>query len=106
MSPVRAGLVPYAGDMDTPNVKQMARVSRRTTPMRFLARTGFAVNGVVNAIIGAIAFGIAITGGGHADQSGAFAAIAATPGGIVALWIITVALSALGVWYLLGSFFT
>jgi hypothetical protein len=90
--------------MDAPGVKQVARTSRNTAPLRFLARAGFAVNGVVNAIIGVIAIGIAAKGGGSADQSGAFAAIAATPGGLVLLWVIMIALAALGVWYLLGSF--
>lgn len=90
--------------MNTPNVKQTARSSRNSTPIRALARTGFAVNGVVNAIIGIIAIGIAASGGGSADQSGAFAAIAANPAGLVLLWVIAVALAALGLWYLLGSF--
>ncbi|NYF09536.1 hypothetical protein HDC94_000692 [Leifsonia sp. AK011] len=90
--------------MNTPNVKQTAHNSRNSTPARVLARAGFAVNGVVNAIIGAIAIGIAVSGGGSADQSGAFAAIAANPAGLVLLWVIAIALAALGLWYLLGSF--
>ena len=92
--------------MDTSDVKDAARASRNTAPLRFLARAGYAVNGLVNAIIGLIAIGIAISGGGSADQSGAFAAISATPGGLVALWVITIALASLGIWYLLGSFLT
>lgn len=91
--------------MDSP-AKQVARASRSTKPLRFLARAGFAVNGLVSAIIGIIAIGIAVTGGGSADQSGAFAAISATPGGLVTLWVIAIALAALGLWYLLGSFLT
>lgn len=94
----------YAGDMDAPGVKRVARASRTSTLLRFLARAGFAVNGVVNAIIGFLAIGIAVTGGGSADQSGAFGAIAATPGGMLLLWITTIALAALGLWYLLGVF--
>jgi hypothetical protein len=89
--------------VDTPDVKNVLRTSRSRTPFRFLARTGFAMNGILNAIIGVIAIGIAVTGGGSADQSGALAAIAATPGGKVALWAITIGLAALGLWYLLGS---
>ena len=90
--------------MNTPTVKQTAHSSRNSTPVRALARAGFAVNGVVNAIIGIIAIGIAVSGGGSADQSGAFAAIAANPAGLVLLWAIAIALAALGLWYLLGSF--
>ena len=94
----------YAGEMDLPDVAGVARGTRNTTPLKLLARAGFAVNGVMNVIIGTIAIGIAVSGGGNADQSGAFAAIAATPGGRVLLGIIAVALATLGLWYLLGSF--
>lgn len=105
-APDRGPHLTYAGEMDMPNVAQVARGARDTTPLRFLARVGFAVNGVVNLLIGIIAIGIAVSGGGggDADQSGAFGAIAASLGGMVLLWIIALALAALGLWYLLGSF--
>ena len=90
--------------MNTPQVKRTAHSSRSSTPVQVLARAGFAVNGVLNAIIGIIAIGIAASGGGSADQSGAFAAIAANPAGLILLWAIAIALAALGLWYLLGSF--
>ena len=89
----------------TNSVKNAARSSRTSSPVRFLARGGFAVNGAVNAVIGIIAIGIAVSGGGSADQSGAFGAIASNPGGVVVLWVTAVALAALGLWYLVGSFF-
>jgi len=88
-----------------PNAKTAARSSRNSTPLRAIARSGFAVNGVVNAIIGFIAIGIAVSGGGSADQSGAFAAIGSTTIGVIALWFVAIALAALGLWYLIGSFF-
>ena len=90
----------------SPSVKNAARSSRNSTAVHALARAGYAVNGVVNAVIGFIAIGIALSGGGSADQSGAFGAIASTPGGLVALWVIAVALAALGIWYLVGSVLT
>ena len=90
--------------MQTSHIAHVARSSRDTTPVRILARVGFAVNGVVNAVIGIIAIGIAVSRGGSADQSGAFAAIAAHPGGAVALWIMSIALAALGLWYVVGAF--
>ena len=98
----------YSGGMDMPDVTGVARGTRITKAVRFLARVGYAMNGVVNVIIGIIAIGIAVSagGGGSADQSGAFGAIAATPGGLVLLWFISIALAALGLWYLLGSFAT
>jgi len=90
----------------SPSVKNAARSSRNSTAVHALARAGYAVNGVVNVVIGFIAIGIALSGGGSADQSGAFGAIASTPGGLVALWVIAVALAALGIWYLVGSVLT
>ena len=92
--------------MQTARVTQAARSSRDSGAVRILARAGFAVNGVVNAIIGFIAIGIAVSGGGSADQSGAFEAIAGSPGGVVALWVTVIALAALGLWYGIGAFLT
>ena len=87
-----------------PNAKTAARSTRNSTPLRAVARTGYAMNGVVNAFIGFIAIGIAVSGGGSADQSGAFAAIGSNPIGAIALWFIAIALAALGIWYLIGAF--
>lgn len=89
----------------TSSVKNAARSSHSSTPVRYLARGGFAVNGVVNTVIGIIAIGIAVSGGGSADQSGAFGAIASNPGGVIVLWAVAIALAALGLWYIIGSFF-
>ncbi|TBN58339.1 DUF1206 domain-containing protein [Glaciihabitans arcticus] len=89
----------------SPTMKNAARSSRNSTALNVAARAGFAVNGAVNAVIGIIAIGIAVSGGGSADQSGAFGAIASNPGGLVALWVMAVALGALGLWYLIAAFF-
>jgi hypothetical protein len=52
------------------------------------ARAGYVVSGLRHLTIGYLAIGIALgTGGGNADQSGALAAVAGKPGGIVALWV-------------------
>jgi Domain of Unknown Function (DUF1206) len=52
------------------------------------ARTGYVVSGLLHLIIGYLAIRIALgVDAGTADQSGALAALAAKPGGIVALWI-------------------
>ncbi|MDT5193584.1 MAG: hypothetical protein QOH20_338, partial [Mycobacterium sp.] len=47
------------------------------------ARGGYVVSGLLHLIIGYLAIRIALGGGGTADQSGALAALAAKPGGIV-----------------------
>lgn len=71
--------------------------SRNSRPFRSLIRTGFAVNGIIHVVIGAIAVQVA-TGGasGSADHSGALGQLAAAPGGAIVLWVVTVGLAALG----------
>ncbi len=56
------------------------------------AAVGHVVNGIVHAIIGAIAIGVARGSGGSADQSGAMRAIDAHPLGSIALWVVGIAL--------------
>jgi hypothetical protein len=67
------------------------------------ARGGYVVSGLLHLIIGYLAIRIALGGGGTADQSGALAALAAKPGGIVALWIAVIALTVLGLWRLVET---
>jgi hypothetical protein len=64
-----------------------------------LARGGYAANGVVHVLIGAIVVAIALGGKGESDQAGAFKAIGAAPLGFVALWVLAVLLAALGAWH-------
>ncbi|MCZ9883509.1 DUF1206 domain-containing protein [Arthrobacter sp. B2a2-09] len=54
--------------------------------VRVVARAGFVALGLIHLLIGAIALGIALGQSGQADQSGAVAQVAATPGGVVLLW--------------------
>lgn len=86
--------------MTTP-VKQAARAAESRTPVRVLARSGFAANGVVHLIIAIIILAIAGGGDGDGDQTGAMKAIASAPLGFVALWILAAGLCALGVWHVL-----
>lgn len=83
-----------------------AKSAHNSRPLRFLARLGFAVNGLLHALIGIIAIGVAVGAGGEADQSGALSAIAATPGGRVTIWVVFVGLLALGVWLIVDAFLT
>lgn len=85
--------------------KQAAQSTRRSRPLRFLVRLGFAVNGLLHALIGIIAISVAVgAGGGEADQSGALSAVAATPGGQFILWVVFVGLAALGLWLIISAF--
>jgi hypothetical protein len=67
----------------------------------WVARSGYVVSGLLHVVIGYLAIRIALgTGGGSADQSGALAALAAKPGGIIALWVATIALLIMALWRL------
>ncbi|HEV7951119.1 MAG TPA: DUF1206 domain-containing protein [Glaciihabitans sp.] len=68
--------------------------------VRAIARTGLAANGIVHILIGGIAVGVANGYGGHANQAGALEAIAATPGGLLVLYISGFALGGLALWQL------
>jgi hypothetical protein len=66
-----------------------------------VARAGYVVSGLLHVIIGYLAIRIAVgTGGGSADQSGALAALAAKPGGTIALWAAVLALLVMALWRL------
>jgi len=80
--------------------RRAAREIARHPAARIGARAGYAANGVVHALIGAIALVIALGGDGESDQAGAFKAIAAAPLGFAALWVLAIALWALGTWHL------
>ena len=63
------------------------------------ARAGYAASGVLHALIGVLAAQLALgSSSGSADESGAFAALAQTPFGGVALWFSVVAFTALALW--------
>jgi hypothetical protein len=81
-----------------------ARKVASSAPLRAAARAGYAVNGIVHALIGLTAISVAVGPGGEADQSGALSEVAAAPGGLIALWVIAVALFALGLWQVLDGF--
>jgi hypothetical protein len=72
--------------------------------LRFLARAGFAVNGILHGVIGYLALRIATGSYEHADPAGAFGEIKSTPGGLFVLWALSIGLAALGVWLILGAF--
>jgi len=79
--------------------KDAAREATTSTVFRVLARSGFAANGVVHILIGAIILAVATGTRAEADQVGAFKAIATAPLGFVALWMVAIALWALALWH-------
>jgi hypothetical protein len=86
--------------------KRGAAKAKNSAPLRGAARAGYAVNGIVHGLIGLTAVSIALGPGGEADQSGALSQLAQAPAGMLLLWVIAIALFALGVWQLLHSVLT
>lgn len=70
-----------------------------------LARLGFAVNGLLHLLIGGIAISVATTSNrAEADQNGALATLASTPGGVFLLWTVVIGMAALGLWQVSQAF--
>ena len=63
-----------------------------------VARTGFAVSGVLHVLVGAIAVQLAFGKAGEADQGGAMGELAARPAGYILLWLGAVSCVALVLW--------
>jgi hypothetical protein len=108
--------VPFAGYDDAMNTASNAKAGARSAGraarsagnnrhLKTLARVGYAVNGLLHGMIGAIAISLAVGSGGEsADQSGALGEVASSPGGIFVIWAIVIGLAALGIWQVLQAF--
>lgn len=82
-----------------------ARAAHNSRAARYLARGGFAVNGLLHILIGVIALQLALPGGEDtdADQGGALQSLADTPFGGILLWVVTIGLAALGLWLIVDG---
>ena len=82
-------------DLDESTRRRLVRV----------ARSGYAVSGLLHVAIGVIAARIALgSGGGEASSSGALGSVAGNPLGQALLWVAVVALVALGAWQLFQAY--
>ena len=72
---------------------------------RLAARAGYVAAGLLHFMIGVIALRVATGGAGSPDQSGAVAALAASPGGMVLLWACFLGCAALAVFLFSEIFF-
>ncbi|WP_424347247.1 DUF1206 domain-containing protein [Kocuria sp. CH-021] len=72
---------------------------------RLAARAGYVAAGLLHVMIGVIALRVATGGSGSADQSGAVAALAGSPGGTVLLWACFLGCAALAVFLFSEVFF-
>jgi len=89
--------------LDHASTSTATEIVQNSTFERF-ARTGFVVSGLIHVTIGYLAIRIALGSGvGNADQSGALSAVAARPGGIVALWVAAVAFLVMALWRLVET---
>ena len=70
----------------------------RRHPLETLGRVGYAVKGVLYALIGVLALDAALSGGDPEGQSGALASLADEPFGSALLWILVVGLAAYALW--------
>ncbi len=83
------------------SARYAGRRAARSRSLGLLARAGFAARGFLYVIIGCIAVGMAFGHSGHqADSAGAVRLVAATPVGLVALWLLVVGFIGLALWRL------
>ena len=83
------------------SARYAGRRTARSRPLGLLARAGFAARGLLYVIIGGIAVGIAFgRAGDQADSAGAVRLIAATPVGLIALWLLFTGFVGLALWRL------
>lgn len=85
--------------MSPPAAKAVAREAEASPAFEALARAGYVANGIVHLLIGTIVLILAFGGRAEGDQAGALKAVAGAPLGFVLLWLIALALVALGVWH-------
>ncbi|WBU39001.1 DUF1206 domain-containing protein [Homoserinibacter sp. YIM 151385] len=85
--------------------RSAARRIQQTPGFRTAARVGYAVNGLLNLLIGVLAISVAVAGAssGSADQQGALSSLASAPGGVLLIWVIAVGTAALGLWQIAGG---
>src|SRR5213595_727562 len=80
------------------SVEGAVEEARESRTVRVVARAGFVAVGLVHFLIGVIALRLALGQSGQADQSGAVAQVAGTPGGVVLLWAGLIACAALALY--------
>ncbi len=86
--------------MDSSDVKTAAHQAGNHRVVENGARLGYAMSGVLHLLMGWIALQIAWGGKGTADQSGALATVAKTPGGGIVLWLAVAGFALLSLWQL------
>lgn len=98
---MRATSAAYDGAMASTPVARTAQKTHVARPLRFLARAGYVVSGLLHALLGGIAIQLAVgTDRVEADQSGALGQLASAPAGRFVLWLAVIGFAALALWLL------
>ena len=85
--------------MDSNDLKAASRSAGDHPALESAARVGYAVNGLLHIVIGAIALQLAwASSSSSADQSGALGTLSENPLGKVVLWVAVVGWLGLGLW--------
>lgn len=79
-------------------VRDVAKVITGNPQMEYLARFGYAANGILHALIGFVAITIALGDPGEADQSGVLGPLSRSIFGQLLLFAVVAGLMALGTW--------
>lgn len=80
------------------NASQQRAAGASSTAWERVARTGYAVSGVLHLLLGVTIVQIGLGSGGEADQQAALGQLGSTPLGAAVLWIAVVAFVGLGAW--------
>jgi hypothetical protein len=75
-----------------------ARQASNSGALSKAARAGFVAKGIVYALIGALAFQVALGDSEQADQKGALQAVAEKPGGTLVLWLMVIGFLGYALW--------
>lgn len=78
--------------------RSSARQAANSDAINKAARVGFLAKGLVYALIGILAFQVALGDSEQADQKGALQAVAEKPGGSVVLWLMVLGFLGYAVW--------
>lgn len=89
--------------MTAARLRKAAITVHESTTLHVIARSGFAVNGLLHVIMGSIAFAVAFGEKGTANHDGALAQLSAGPIGGLLLWATVIGLWGLAFFQLLTA---
>jgi uncharacterized protein DUF1206 len=85
-------------DLNTSRAEGTARQAANSETLTKAARLGFVAKGLVYALIGVLAFQVALGGSERADQKGALQKVAEQPFGTFVLWLMVIGFTGYALW--------